>query len=228
MEKKTAHQSARCVARSKNGLRQPGSPFAFGVTRTDFSDSLNGMSRTRMLIISFWVFIGCMLLWQFYTYDHGLTQASIDHPRQTQFWFTNSSASTAPTPSKAPIHDGADVEQTGFSIVDGTPSAGSMTCYVTLKNTGNAKAVDVQVQVRPFLGASNYDEDVGQQKVVVVTEDNPISQINQWVSFPDLAPGESSTQSAVFLSRTYSVPGKNPQPKILFETAKGATPSSGH
>jgi len=177
------------------------------------------MSRTRKLIIAFWIFIVIMLLWQFYTYDQGLTQASIDHPQQQHFWFTNSAsaAPVAPTPEQ---HTGADVEQTGFMVENNKPGAGSFTCQVTLKNVGNAKAVGVQVNVRPYRGTSTYDEDVGHQKVIVLDDNNPISQFGQWVTFPDLAPGDSSTQSVVFISRTDARPGANPHPEILFQTEK--------
>jgi hypothetical protein len=177
------------------------------------------MSRTRKLIIAFWIFIGCMLLWQFYTYDRGLTQAAIEHPQQKQFWFTNSVAAAPAAPTQ-PAHDGADVEQTGFSVEDNTPGTGSFTCHVTLKNRGNAKAVGVQVSVRPYRGISRGDEDVGHTPTGIVSDSDPISQLGQWVTFPDLAPGESSTRSVIFIGRTDVRPGTNPKPEILFQTEK--------
>jgi hypothetical protein len=179
------------------------------------------MTRTRKLIIAFWIFIGCMLLWQFYTYNKGLDQASIDHPQQEHFWYTNSLAtSTAPAAPTSAHRDGADVQQIHYSVEDDTPSAGNMTCVVTLKNMGNAKAVSVQIFVRPFRGASNYDEDVGHSDTKPLSDDDPISQIGEWLTFPDLAPGESSTQSVSFLSRHFVIEGKNPKPQILFQTEK--------
>ena len=177
------------------------------------------MSRTRKLIIAFCVFIGCMLLWQFYTYDQGLKEAAITHPQQEHFWFTNSAATTPAAPS--PGHrDEADVQQTGFSVVNDTPSTGSFTCQVKLKNVGNAKAVGIQVSVRPYRGISRGDEDAGHTDMSVLSDSDPISQFGQWVTFPDLAPGESSTQSVVFLGRTDVRPGTNPKPEIHFQTEK--------
>jgi hypothetical protein len=176
------------------------------------------MTRTRKLIIAFWIFIGCMLLWQFYSYNQGLKEEAIEHPRQEHFYFFHTNAPPA-APSQAHAN-GADVEQTGFSIENNTPGTGSFTCQVTLKNMGNARAVGIQVMVRPYRGVSHYDEDVGHQNDSVLSDDDPISQFGQWVAFPDLAPGESSAQSVSFISRTDFKPGKNPKPEIIFQTEK--------
>ena len=177
------------------------------------------MSRTSKLIFAFWIFIILMLLWQFYTYNQGLKQAAIERPQQQHFWFTNSVAAAPAAPTQSHV-DGADVQQIAYSMKEDTPSSGSTTCYVTLKNMGNAKATGIQVNVRPFLGASNYDEDGGQQKVFVVKADDPLGKFGAWLNFPDLAPGESSMQSVVFLSHHFTIPGKNPKPDIVFQTEK--------
>ncbi|MCE0522756.1 MAG: hypothetical protein LV480_07580 [Methylacidiphilales bacterium] len=176
------------------------------------------MSRTRKLIIAFWVFIVCMLLWQFYTYNQGLTQAAIDHPQQEHFYFFHTNAPPA-APSTAHT-SGADVEQVGFTTEQNVPAPGYFTCHVTLKNVGNAKAEAIQIMVRPFRGVSNYDQDVGQQHTIVLTDDDPISKFGDWLSFPDLAPGESSTQTISFMSRSDFQPGANPKPNILFHSEK--------
>jgi len=174
-----------------------------------------------MLIYAFWIFVIMMLLWQFYTYNQERARAAIEHPQQQHFWFTNSVATAPVAPAKAHV-DGADVQQVSYSMEEDKPSAGSMTCHVTLKNMGNAKATGIQIYVRPFRGASNFNEDVGQKDkdIKVVGEDDPISKFGDWLNFPDLAPGESSTQSVVFMSRHYPTPGTNPNPAIHFQTEK--------
>jgi hypothetical protein len=179
------------------------------------------MSRTRKLIIAFWIFIGCMLLWQFYDYNQGLKEASVEHPTQQHFWFTNSVATAPGAPAQA-HRDGPDVQQTGFSVENNAPSTGNFTCHVTLKNVGNAKAVGVQVSVRPYRGITLDDQDEGHARPADVTlsDSDPISQFGQWVTFPDLAPGESSTQKVFFLSRTDVIPGTNPNPEIQFQKEK--------
>jgi len=179
------------------------------------------MSRARMLIISFWVFIGCMLLWQFYQYDQGLTQDAIEHPKQEHFWFTNSVANaSAPAGSSQAATSGPNVQQTGFEVENNKPGTGSFTCNVTLKNVGNAKAVGVQVNVRPYRGITLGDVDVGHANMATLSDNDPVSQFGSWVNFPDLAPGESSTQAVVFTMRTDYQPGTNPNPDILFQPEK--------
>jgi hypothetical protein len=172
----------------------------------------------RKLIIAFWIFIVCMLLWQFYSYDQGIKQAATIHPQQEHFYFLPSNnAPVAPTQAHL---NGADVQQVRYTVEDSTPGSGSMTSHVTLKNVGNAKAVGIQIFVRPFRGASNYNEDVGRSNATPVSDDDPLGKFGQWVTFPNLGPGESNTQSVVFMSQHFLVQGINPNPEILFQTEK--------
>jgi hypothetical protein len=191
------------------------------------------MSRTRKLIIAFWIFIVIMLLWQFYSYNQGLKQKAIDHPQQEHFYFFQTNA-VAPSAAAQPETNGPDVEQTAYSVEENTPTSVSFTVHVTLKNLGNAKAVGVQVRVRPYRGMRLGDEDVGNSTLRILDENDPLSQFGQWVSFPDLAPGESSTQSVIFLNQgtatpvvpgisATGVPGQAPEklkPEIIFSTEK--------
>jgi hypothetical protein len=162
------------------------------------------MSRTRKLIIAFWIFIVIMLLWQFYTYNQGLTQEAIDHPQQEHFYFFHTNA--APVNAAEQVHHGAYVEQTHYTVENNVPANGSFTVHVTLKNEGDAKAVGVQVRVRPYRGMRLGDEDVGNSPLRILDDNDPLSQFGQWVSFSDLAPGESSTQSVIFLSQGTAIP----------------------
>jgi len=190
------------------------------------------MSRTKKLIFAFWVFIVIMLLWQFYTYNESLKRQAIDHPRQTQFFFIHTNAALVVA---APVQQtGPDVQQVGYSIEGSTPSDGNFTIHATLKNVGKTKAVAVQLHVRPYRGMRLGDEDVGNSPLRILPEDDPLSQYGTWVSFPDLAPGESNTQSVIFLDHqgaTPVVPGKSDlgvpgqpmeklTPEIIFDTAK--------
>jgi hypothetical protein len=176
------------------------------------------MTPIRKLIVAFWIFIVCMLLWQFYSYDRGVREAAARTPQEHFFFYpTKTVAPSAPV--QAP-RDGADVEQTGFSVQAKTPNAESFSCVVTLKNVGNAKATGVQVSVRPYRGISLGDEDAGHTTPGILSDSDPVSQIGQWVTFSDLAPGESSTQTVVFLSRGDFMPGTNPKPDIIFQSEK--------
>ncbi len=109
-------------------------------------------------------------------------------------------------------------------VAKDTPTPGNITCKVTLKNVGNAKATCIQINVRPYKGSSTYDEDVGYQKVIVLCDDDPISRYGQWLDFPDLKPGESSTKSVSFLAHPPFKPGNNPKPDIVFKSGDKAKP----
>ena len=182
------------------------------------------MSRTRQAIIAFWVVIIFLLLWQFHTYNTGMTKQETEHPAQQHFYFYHTNA--APVAPSIVHRDGADVEQTGFDVQMNTPYAGSFTCQVTLKNLGTAKATGVQVNVRPFRGVALGDVDNGHTLPGSLNDNDPVSQIGQWVTFPDLGPGEAATETAVFLRRQDHSPGTNPQPEILFDTETKAQTTS--
>jgi hypothetical protein len=189
------------------------------------------MTRTRKLIIAFWIFIGCMLLWQFYDYDKGLDRQALEHPTKTHFvYLPPTDKSAAPVAAHA---EGADVQQVGYTVDENDPGNGSFTVHVTLKNVGNAKATGVQIHIRPYRGLRLGDEDAGVAKLRIIDDDDPLAQYGDWLSFPDLAPGESSTQKDVFLSKgphpvvpgisDMGVPGqpaKKLVPEIIFKSEK--------
>jgi len=178
------------------------------------------MTVTRKLIIAFWIFIGIVLVWQFYSYNQGMTQEAIEHPKQEHFFFYHSNAvATAIAPAK-PEHGKAIVRQSAFQVQQNTPGHGSFTCSVTLKNTGDTKAVNVEVHVRPYKGITLGDEDLGHSSLAPLSDSDPTSQIGQWVTFPDIPPGESRTETAIFLNKAGVNPGGNPDPEISFESEK--------
>jgi hypothetical protein len=175
------------------------------------------MTPTRWVIVFFWIFVGAMIIKSILDSEAAHHQAAIDHPQQKQFFFTPPPGKVAP----AAVNPNADVRQIGYTIQDNTPGAGSFTYQVTLKNVGSRKATAIQIHVRPFRGAINGDEDVGHATALKPLQDSdPMSQYGSWITFPDLAPGESSTQSAIFMDRPNLLPGKNPNPEITFETVK--------
>jgi hypothetical protein len=190
------------------------------------------MSWTRRLIIAFWVFVGIMLIYSFYNYNNSVTEISLDHPKQTQFIFLPKNAvAVAPAPA---VHEGAFVEQTKYTVKSDEPEPGSFTVYVTLKNEGNARATNVEIHVRPYRGMRVGNEDVGHSELKILDDDDPLAQYGSWISFPSLAPGESSTQSTVFLNHEHAtpvvfgvsdtgVPGQGQEtltPEINYETEK--------
>ena len=159
-----------------------------------------------------------MIFWELYDYNNKLSTPDPLHPTQQHFFFYQHTASKV---SSGPVeHEGPFVEQTGFRVEDNTPTDSSFTCHVTLKNTGKAKAIGVEVCVRPFRGTLDGSEDSGPNTNTPIKDDSPRAQINQWVTFPDLDPGESSTQDAVFMKQGASVFGNNPRAEVTYEPEK--------
>ncbi len=178
------------------------------------------MTTTRKLIIAFWIFIVLVLAWQFYSYNQGMTQEATEHPQQEHFFFFHSNAITSANAPPKPEHDKADVRQVAFTVQQNVPTRGNFTCSVTLKNTGDVKAMNVEVNVRPYRGITLGDEDVGHSSTEPLSDSDPLAQIGQWVTFPDIPPGESRTATAVFFGRQGVHPGGNPSPDISFQSEK--------
>jgi hypothetical protein len=185
------------------------------------------MSRMGMLITAFWIFVIGMLIWEFNSYNQHATEEAIAHPAQTHFFYYNTNVAPL-TPPPPRIPDGPYVKQITTSVERNQPSQGNFIYLVTLKNVGNAKAVGVQVLVRPFAGADTSNEDGGDSSAVhhpggaatAPTNYNPMADYGAWITFPDLAPGQSDTESTVFLEHAGSDPGGNPAPQILFKSEK--------
>lgn len=178
------------------------------------------MSLTQKLIICFWIFVFVMGLWEFHNYNRGLdAEAEAKGPPQHYLFLP---PSTKPTPVSMKHEDGADIVQTRFWVEYDKPTPGSFLCHVMIKNVGNARATGIQVKVRPFRGVSNYNEDGGTQHPITLDDSDPTSMISDFLSFPDLDPGQSETGDVSFLDVPIFKPGKNPSPTIYFQTVKSA------
>ncbi len=177
------------------------------------------MSKTRMAIWAFWIFIIGMMIWEFYSYNQDLTQQAHDHPADGHFFFYHKDPKAVPKPEQME-HNGPFLTQTGFTVEPGVPNYASFTCHVTVKNIGTAKATNIQVCVRPFKGIKVGDEDLSNKPLQTLPDSDPTSLIDQWVTLPDLAPGQSASQSAVFYNKPGFNPGRNPDPLMRFEAEK--------
>jgi len=175
----------------------------------------------KWIYATFWIFIAIMLIWQFLTYNSHIDQkVAAAGPQQKHFFFNNKSKdTTAMNPAGT---DRACVVQLDCRAEGGQPVKGSFTCHVMLKNIGNKKATGVIVQVSPYEGVTaGSAEDADRYARVSKPRLNahPIPHISQWVSFPDILPGQTVTKDAVFLDDPVYGPGGNPNPQIKFETA---------
>jgi hypothetical protein len=177
-----------------------------------------GMTWMRRFKYTFAAFIIIMLLWEAYQYNEKISKVDPLHPTQQHFYFIHTNAHMTVAPPMR--NDGPDVQQTNFVVENNTPGNASFTCLVTLKNKGKVKAVNVQVNVRPYRGAKIGSDDVGRTSSKPLDDGSPLAQLGQWVSFPDLASGASDTESAVFTKQTGVNFGNNPTPDIIFEPEK--------
>jgi hypothetical protein len=179
------------------------------------------MTPMRWAITLFWVFIGIMLIKQFYDYDQGRQKQLVAHPTPQHYFFNATTPPEfLPPAAKNPHLRSANVHQMRYWVEDHSGSTGSFTAYVVLKNLGNAKATGIQAQVRPYRGSMMGDVDGGHSSLHALSDNDPMSQFGQWINAPDLAPGESTTQTVVFVNHPGYGPGSNPSPQILFETEK--------
>lgn len=175
----------------------------------------------RWIGIAFWIFIGVMLLWQFMSYNHHLDNvAAVQAQQDNHFYFYPPGQGPKPNSVTAnPKQDGADIRQTDYAVDQDKPTPGYLTAHITLKNIGTMKASNVQVMVRPYHGATVGNPLIGTDAHPLADSD-PRSQIGQWVAFPDLAPGDSATETYVFYGQGDLEPGSNPNPQILFQSDK--------
>jgi hypothetical protein len=177
----------------------------------------------RYLYTAFWIFIGGMLIWQFYDYNHHIDKVNADAgPRPQHFYVVNGKMVNDLTPpAPDPV---ADVKQIATSYQRGVPTSNQFTYHVTLKNKGTLKATNIQVLVTPFKGIILNDENDNASNIHALADSDPLAQISQWATCPDLGPGEQKTVDAVFLDpggRT--LPGSNPDPPIKFDAVKPPT-----
>lgn len=177
------------------------------------------MTRTNWLILGFWGFIGFMLIWQFLDYNSHIDKVAEEHPVQTQFFYFHTNS--------APVHaskmQGPNIVQASYWTEPGKPSTGMFTSHIVLKNLGLTKAIDIQILVRPYRGIVMGDADNGRTTsgLIPLNDNDPLSQYGQWASFPDLAPGESATETIVFMAQSGTRLGDNPNPQIIFSADKG-------
>ena len=176
------------------------------------------MTPLRWAIVVFWVIVLFMIVKSCRDSEEIRHNEAVAHPQEQEFFYTTPPPGVN-APAATPTAEAtADVRQITYSVQKDTPTTGDFTAQVTVKNVGGKKAVNVQVHVRPYRGAAIDSSDIG-PVLPPLTENDPLSQYGSWITFPDLAPGESSTATAVFLTSPRMAFGKNSKPEIVFQTA---------
>jgi hypothetical protein len=181
--------------------------------------------------VGFWVFVAVMLAWQAYNYNNSVVADAAAHPEKHYFY--DPGAAAPPPVPKAPA---PDVRQVAYHVLPGSPVPGNFTVQFTVKNLGTAAATGIRVKVRPYRGIMDGNEDNGHAHadtlvpsdsddsgngtVGPISENDPTSQFGQWVSIPDLAPGESSSNSVTFVDQSDKIPNDNPRLEIEFVPVK--------
>ncbi|MCE0497597.1 MAG: hypothetical protein LV481_06600 [Methylacidiphilales bacterium] len=179
------------------------------------------MNWRRILIVAFWTFVVVMLAWQAYNYNAQVVTHPKPAPEQHYFYNPGLIPSSGP---KVP-----DVRQTSYRVIPDSPQPGSFTVQFTIKNVGTATATNIQVKIRPYRGFIPGDPDNPPPggtasgppiPAVPLSDNDPTSQYGQWVSMPDLAPGQSNSESAVFPNQPNMSPIDSPKLEINFSPAK--------
>ena len=174
------------------------------------------MSPMRLLIVAFWIFIGGVLVWQAYTYE--INSEKIQDAKPQHFFF-DPSKDNKPAAADPNLHV-ADVRQTGYSITN-DPVTKNIFCHVVLMNKGNTKAVGIQVFIKPYYRATvDQSRNAGGKLPYPLSDSDPRAQLGQSFGAADLAPGESCTVTATFMSQPGLIPSTALHPQITFETEK--------
>ena len=183
------------------------------------------MNWWRTLTVAFWIFVGVMLAWQAYNFNNKVEVASKHNPEKHYFYNPGAVQPAAP---KAPA---PDVRKVDYKVIHDSPQPGDFTVEFTVKNVGNVAATAVMADIRPYRGILLGDSDNGHahgapsaessRGVAPISDTDPAAQLGKWVTIPDLAPGQSSTNSVVFIDQPDKTPNEdNPQLDITFEPVK--------
>jgi len=168
------------------------------------------MTPFRWGIVAFWVFIVLALIWQFHSYNNKLETDAEAHPAPQHYWGPLAATYAPPPPAKV-----AKVQEKAYWVTS-DPTGQMFTVHLTLINVGGSKATGVTANVNPYNGALNYDPDSGGHQS---TSGRVTGGIGQWISFPDIDPGQSDTETADFVGTYNPSTMTDPTPKIVFVTA---------
>ena len=130
------------------------------------------------------------------------------------------SITLAPQLNAPPPPARADVVEQAWVVNRDVP--GMVTIQLTLKNRGGATARGVQAFIAPYLGAIPGSDGINMRaKSISTTADSPLGQIGQWVSYGDIAAGQTATSSAQFAAQPGVDPvPSNTHPKLLYTSSQ--------
>jgi hypothetical protein len=169
-----------------------------------------GMTPTRWLIVAFWAVV--ILIGLKYLFTAVMTPPPPVVPEQ--HWFAPPLSGGAPAPTTD-----ADVRLTHY-VPKIVPGAASFTAEVTIQNFGGKKATSIEVRIQPYVG--NYDDKKapGPDEMPNQPGGDPMANVFQWLTFPDLDPGATESQPVTFPMRSDADPAESFIPKVVFQNAK--------
>ena len=171
------------------------------------------MTTTRWMIAAFWAVMIVIGL----TYAVESILAPPPKVVPEKHWFP------APLPSaNAASSASADVRMTHY--IESSAGISTFNVEVTLKNFGRKKATGVQIKIFPYTVGSdtNVEPHVhGPDEMPLTHGQGDILQTAfQYITFPDIAPGDSSTQTVSLPNRSDADPSDSqPKPEIQFSNA---------
>jgi hypothetical protein len=169
------------------------------------------MTPTRWAIAAFWTIL--IVMGAYYAIYYAMLPAPAPVPEQ--HWFPP--APGAPPP---PVAD-ADIHLTHY-VAHITPGSAEFSVDVTVQNVGAKKATGVQVTVHPYVGNMDVDKSQnGPDEIPNQMGGDPMRFVTQNLSYPDLDPGQSATQSFTLPMRSDAdAAQRDDKPQITFESAK--------
>jgi hypothetical protein len=169
------------------------------------------MTPTRWLITGFWIVILVLGVKAFYDFN---SKVSATPAVPEQHWFPPGMPGSEPA-AKPNV---ADVRLIHY-VPHVAPGAMSFTADVVVQNFGMKKATGIQVRVQPYVGnTENSKTAPGPDEIPNLSGGDPMVNVFQWVDFPDLAPGATSTQTITLSRRSDADPAQSFKPQVVFQT----------
>ena len=170
------------------------------------------MTTTRWLIVAFWAVM--FLIGAFYVVESVMKPPPPPVPEK--HWFPPPLPGSVPSAASA----NADVRLAAY-VLKPVPNSSTFTVDVTVKNVGQKKATGVQVKVQPYVGTMDTNKaEPGPDEIPDQPGGDPMATVVQWVTFPDLPPGQTSTQTLTFSMRGDATPAQSqPHAQVQFQTA---------
>ncbi len=168
------------------------------------------MTPTRWAIAAFWTIL--IVMGGYYAVYYAMLPPPPQPPEP--HWFPPAPGTPAPPAPNAEVKLMHYVEHT-------TPGSAEFSVDVTVQNVGGKKATAVQVTVHPYVGNTDVDKSQnGPDEIPNQMGGDPMRLVVQNLSYPDLDPGQSATQSFTLPMRSDAdAAQRDDKAQVVFQTA---------